>query len=91
MAPAMTDSGNKAVIGGIAREFYQRVKKHYDNPSSWKHELQESTLAYIAATRDRQFCAILDLDDGAQIIEDPEPIVDLALQIGGSNAVLQLD
>ncbi len=30
-----TDTGNKAVIGGIAREFYQRVKKHYDEPSSW--------------------------------------------------------
>jgi hypothetical protein len=30
-----TDSGNKAVVGGIAREFYQRVKKHYDDPSAW--------------------------------------------------------
>ncbi len=30
-----TDSGNKAVIGGIAREFYQRVKKHYDDPAAW--------------------------------------------------------
>lgn len=27
-----TDSGNKAVVGGISREFYQRVKKHYDDP-----------------------------------------------------------
>lgn len=30
-----TDSGDKRVIGGISREFYQRVRKHYDNPSSW--------------------------------------------------------
>lgn len=30
-----TDSGDKAVIGGIAREFYQRLKKHYDDPASW--------------------------------------------------------
>jgi hypothetical protein len=30
-----TDSGNKAVIGGMAREFYQRVKKHYDDPAAW--------------------------------------------------------
>ncbi len=37
----MTDSGNKAVIGGIAREFYQRVKKHYDQPSALKHEKRE--------------------------------------------------
>jgi hypothetical protein len=33
-----TDSGNKAVIGGISREFYQRIKKHYDQPSAWKFE-----------------------------------------------------
>jgi len=37
-----TDSGNKAVIGGIAKEFYQRVKKHYDNPGAWKYGKRES-------------------------------------------------
>lgn len=31
-----TDTGNKAVIGGLAREFYHRVWKHYDQPSAWK-------------------------------------------------------
>jgi hypothetical protein len=30
-----TDSGNKAVIGGISREFYQRIKRHYDDPAVW--------------------------------------------------------
>lgn len=33
-----TDTGDKSVIGGISREFYQRVKKHYDNPAAWRHE-----------------------------------------------------
>jgi len=33
-----TDSGNKAAIGGIAREFYRTVKRHYDRPQSWVHE-----------------------------------------------------
>ncbi|MEZ6111616.1 MAG: FAD-dependent oxidoreductase [Pirellulaceae bacterium] len=33
-----TDTGNKAAIGGIAREFYQAVKRHYDQPSAWKYE-----------------------------------------------------
>src|SRR5262245_2012258 len=28
-----TDIGNKQVIGGIAREFYRRVKVQYDDPS----------------------------------------------------------
>jgi hypothetical protein len=41
-----TDSGNKAVIGGIAREFYQRVKKHYDDPKAWVHENREKSAQY---------------------------------------------
>src|SRR5438874_4362917 len=36
-----TDIGNKAAIGGIAREFYRRVKKHYDDPASWRQEKRE--------------------------------------------------
>jgi hypothetical protein len=30
-----TDTGNKEVIGGISREFYQHVKQYYDNPLVW--------------------------------------------------------
>ena len=30
-----TDIGNKQAIGGIAREFYQNVKKYYKNPENW--------------------------------------------------------
>jgi hypothetical protein len=33
-----TDIGNKKAIGGIAREFYQRIKKHYANDANWKYE-----------------------------------------------------
>ncbi|HZL90085.1 MAG TPA: FAD-dependent oxidoreductase [Pirellulaceae bacterium] len=36
-----TDIGNKAAIGGISREFYRRVRKHYDDPAAWKHEKPE--------------------------------------------------
>jgi len=31
-----TDTGNKAVIGGLAREFYHRIWKHYDRAEAWK-------------------------------------------------------
>ncbi|MBN9522072.1 FAD-dependent oxidoreductase [bacterium] len=41
-----TDSGNKAVIGGIAREFYQRVKKHYDDPAAWPFGKREGFPGY---------------------------------------------
>jgi hypothetical protein len=30
-----TDTGNKEVIGGLARQFYQMIYDHYDKPSSW--------------------------------------------------------
>lgn len=33
-----TDSGNKAVIGGLSREFYRRIKQHYDRPEAWMHQ-----------------------------------------------------
>lgn len=33
-----TDSGNKAVIGGLSRTFYQRLKQHYDQPEAWRQQ-----------------------------------------------------
>ncbi|MEO6593292.1 MAG: FAD-dependent oxidoreductase [Planctomycetota bacterium] len=33
-----TDVGNKEVIGGIAREFYRRLRVHYDRPEAWTAE-----------------------------------------------------
>jgi hypothetical protein len=36
-----TDTGNKAVIGGLAREFYQRVWKHYNQPQAWNWQKRE--------------------------------------------------
>jgi len=29
-----TDSGDKAVIGGLSREFYHRIWQHYDRPEA---------------------------------------------------------
>jgi hypothetical protein len=41
-----TDIGNKQVIGGISREFYQNIKAYYEKPENWKWqkaaEYQES-------------------------------------------------
>ena len=30
-----TDTGNKEVIGGLARQFYQLIYDHYDKPDAW--------------------------------------------------------
>jgi hypothetical protein len=36
-----TDTGNKSVIGGLAREFYHRVFLHYDKPEAWEWQKKE--------------------------------------------------
>ena len=36
-----TDIGNKRAIGGISREFYERVRRHYDDPAAWKWQRSE--------------------------------------------------
>ncbi len=33
-----TDIGNKQAIGGISREFYENIKKYYDDEKNWKWE-----------------------------------------------------
>jgi hypothetical protein len=33
-----TDIGNKAAIGGLSREFYRRIGRHYAADSAWVHE-----------------------------------------------------
>ena len=36
-----TDIGNKAGIGGIAREFYHRIAQHYSQDEAWRFERRE--------------------------------------------------
>jgi len=36
-----TDIGNKQVIGGISREFYQNIKIYYSDPDNWKWEQEK--------------------------------------------------
>jgi hypothetical protein len=33
-----TDTGNKGVIGGLSRDFYHRIWKHYDSADAWRWE-----------------------------------------------------
>jgi hypothetical protein len=40
-----TDIGNKAAIGGIAREFYHRIALHYANSNAWRFEPREEYFA----------------------------------------------
>ena len=36
-----TDTGNKSVIGGLARDFYHRVWKHYNEDKAWQWQRRE--------------------------------------------------
>lgn len=40
-----TDIGNKDVIGGLSREFYQRIAKHYMQDESWIYETRDDYFA----------------------------------------------
>src|SRR5688500_10812501 len=33
-----TDIGNKAAVGGLAREFYRRIGRHYGESEAWTFE-----------------------------------------------------
>jgi len=37
-----TDTGDKSVIGGLAREFYGRVYEHYQRPEAWRWQKREA-------------------------------------------------
>jgi hypothetical protein len=37
-----TDIGNKRAIGGLSREFYQGIFKHYSDDATWKHQTREA-------------------------------------------------
>jgi len=52
-----TDIGNKAAIGGIAREFYQAIAKHYAKDTSWVFETREEYISKRNAGRN----AVADL------------------------------
>jgi len=40
-----TDIGNKAAIGGIAREFYHRIALHYATSNAWRFEQRDEYFA----------------------------------------------
>ncbi|MCE6989576.1 FAD-dependent oxidoreductase [Dyadobacter sp. CY323] len=38
---SFTDVGNKNVVGGLSREFYQRIYSHYQNSKSWNWQRKD--------------------------------------------------
>lgn len=61
------DTGNPAVIGGLAREFHHRLWRHYESPTAWTWQSRETFSNRGQGTRAR--------DDAAQTMWVFEPHV----------------
>ncbi len=46
-----TDYGREETIGGLADEYYVRIKKYYDDPANWIYENRDSSPVYDADAR----------------------------------------
>ena len=53
-----TDIGNKAAIGGLARDFYRAVKRHYAEASAWKWQAARP-IGSAAVSRPSQWCCVI--------------------------------
>ena len=51
------DTGNTAVIGGLAREFHQRIWQHYENSIAWSWQSREKYGNHGQGTRARDDAA----------------------------------
>ncbi|MBX3239449.1 MAG: FAD-dependent oxidoreductase [Chitinophagaceae bacterium] len=62
-----TDIGNKHVIGGIAREFYQQIRKYYDDPGSWKWQKREDYVDHGQTRTDKEEEAMWTFEPSAAL------------------------
>src|SRR5947207_198792 len=73
-----TDIGNKAAIGGIAREFYHQVAQHYANPQAWRFEARED---YFKQRASRSTLADLSKPDSTMWTFEPHVAEDIFFQM----------
>ena len=64
---SFADTGNTAVIGGLAREFHQRIWQHYEDPKAWTWQSREKYGNHGQGTRAK--------DDAARTMWVFEPSV----------------
>lgn len=62
-----TDVGNKQVIGGLARRFYQDVRSYYDRPEVWKWMKKEEFYALSLNRARRNDDALWVFEPGAAL------------------------
>ncbi|QDU89572.1 FAD dependent oxidoreductase [Pirellulimonas nuda] len=69
-----TDAGSVAVIGGVAREFYHRVWRHYQDDSAWRWQPRDAFnnrgQGVAAIERSTQTMWVFEPRVAAQVFED---------------------
>lgn len=81
-----TDIGNKAAIGGISREFYKRLGKHYGNAENWTFEPHVAEETFHAMIEEADVPLVLgerlDLADG--VLKEDGAIVAIRMENGAA-------
>ncbi len=73
-----TDIGNKAAIGGIAREFYHRIALHYAGTNAWRFEQRDE---YLTKRGGRSTLRELDSPDATMWTFEPHVAEDIFFQM----------
>jgi len=73
-----TDIGNKAAIGGLAREFYHRIAQHYANSNAWRFEQREE---FFAQRGGRSTVSDLNSPDATMWTFEPHVAEDIFFQM----------
>ena len=59
----------KWTIGGLADEFYSRIKKYYDDPDYWPYENREESPVYMILGQSAGTAAVLAIENNQSIQE----------------------
>jgi len=76
-----TDIGNKQVIGGISREFYQNIRKYYEDSASWVWQTRSEYKDGGQTRSDKSEDAMWTFEPSAALKVYHDMIKDLDLQI----------
>lgn len=79
-----TDIGNKAAIGGISREFYQRLGKHYGQDEMWTFEPHVAENTFNAMVAEAAIPVVLNerLDLENAVEKQDDRIVAITMESG---------
>lgn len=76
-----TDIGNKQVIGGISREFYQNIKKHYDDSTQWVWQMKSEYKDGGQTSSDKNEDAMWTFEPSVALKVYDKMIKDLNIQV----------